>query len=147
MYASTLRYKLVFVRNVKSLFYGIFFFFQVSRLLAGEDVFSALDSVLERISNLQQLVTSWSENLSEDDCQRGSSSSTSSSSSSSSSTQDSPAQPWAGESSAASPCPFSPSHIHLEVQHPEEEDDAGSREKVPVNGEEPKTRSPQTRSR
>lgn len=143
MYASTLRYKLVFVRNVKSLFYGIFFFFQVSRLLAGEDVFSALDSVLERISNLQQLVTSWSENLSEDDCQRGSSSSTSSSSSSSSSTQDSPAH----GSSAASPCPFSPSHIHLEVQHPEEEDDAGSREKVPVNGEEPKTRSPQTRSR
>uniref|UniRef100_A0A3P8S9I8 Si:dkeyp-23e4.3 n=1 Tax=Amphiprion percula TaxID=161767 RepID=A0A3P8S9I8_AMPPE len=75
------------------------------RLLAGEDVFLALDSVLERISNLQQLVSTWSENLSEDDCQRGSSSSS--------------------------------SHIHLEVQHPEE-----SSEKTPVNGEESKTTSP-----
>ncbi|XP_035522181.1 rho GTPase-activating protein 7 isoform X2 [Morone saxatilis] len=120
---------------------------EVSRLLAGEDVFSALDSVLERISDLQQLVTTWSENLSEDDCQRGSSSSTSSSSSSasSSSSHDSPTH----GSSAASPCPSSPSHIHLEVQHPEEaeEVDADARGKVPVNGEEPKTRSPQPRSR
>ncbi|XP_008295032.1 rho GTPase-activating protein 7 [Stegastes partitus] len=105
---------------------------EVSQLLAGEDVFSALDSVLERISDLQQLVSTWSENLSEDDCQRGSSSSSTSS-------QDSPAH----GSSAASPCPSSPSHIHLEVQHREEADDC---EKTPVNGEESKTRSPQPRS-
>uniref|UniRef100_A0A4W6DMY8 Uncharacterized protein n=1 Tax=Lates calcarifer TaxID=8187 RepID=A0A4W6DMY8_LATCA len=50
---------------------------EVSRLLADEDVFSALDSVLERISDLQQLVSTWSENLS-DDSQRASSSSSSS---------------------------------------------------------------------
>uniref|UniRef100_A0A3B4YQE4 Si:dkeyp-23e4.3 n=1 Tax=Seriola lalandi dorsalis TaxID=1841481 RepID=A0A3B4YQE4_SERLL len=84
-----------------------------------EDVFSALDSVLERISDLQQLVSTWSENLSEDDCQR------------------------------ASPCPSSPSHIHLEVQEVEEggeeEEEEESCEKIPVNGEEPK--SPQPRSR
>uniref|UniRef100_A0A3B3U6P9 Si:dkeyp-23e4.3 n=1 Tax=Poecilia latipinna TaxID=48699 RepID=A0A3B3U6P9_9TELE len=76
----------------------------VSPLLAGEDVFSALDGVLERISDLQQLVVSWSENISEDDCQRGSSSSS----------HDSPAH--------GSPCPTSPNHIHLEVQLPEEEE-------------------------
>nr|XP_046265930.1 rho GTPase-activating protein 7 isoform X2 [Scatophagus argus] len=121
---------------------------EVSRLLADEDVFSALDSVLESISDLQQLVSSWSENLSEDDCQRGSSS-TSSSSSSSSSTQDSPAH----GSSATSPCPSSPSHIHLEVQHreemeeEEEEEEEESPEKLPVNEEKSKTRSPQPRSR
>uniref|UniRef100_A0A3Q2PPF3 Si:dkeyp-23e4.3 n=1 Tax=Fundulus heteroclitus TaxID=8078 RepID=A0A3Q2PPF3_FUNHE len=86
---------------------------EVSPLMAGEDVFSALDGVLERISDLQQLVVSWSENISEDDCQRGSSSSS----------HNSPAH----GSSAPSPCPPSPSHIHLEVQHPEEED---SSEKV-----------------
>ncbi|XP_047463283.1 rho GTPase-activating protein 7 isoform X2 [Mugil cephalus] len=110
----------------------------VSRLLAGEDVFSALDSVLERIGKLQQLVSSWSENLSEDDCQKGSTSSSSSSSASSSScsssSQDSPAH----GSSAASPCPSSPSHIHLEVQRPE---------KVSANEEEPKSTSPPPRSR
>ncbi|KAG7217171.1 hypothetical protein INR49_027712 [Caranx melampygus] len=119
---------------------------EVGRLLADEDVFSALDSVLERISDLQQLVSTWSETLSEDDCQRGSSSS----SSSSSSTQDSPAPC----SSAASPCPSSPSHIHLEVQHPEEvegeeqeeREEAESCEKEPANGEEAKSRSPQPRS-
>ncbi|XP_045896343.1 rho GTPase-activating protein 7 isoform X1 [Micropterus dolomieu] len=110
---------------------------EVSRLLAGEDVFTALDNILERISNLQQLVSTWSENLSEDDCQRASSSSSSSSSSS----QDSPAH----GSSATSPCPSSPSHIHLEVQHPEEEEEAESYEKVPVNREEPETKSPQAR--
>ncbi|KAG8008436.1 StAR-related lipid transfer protein 13 [Nibea albiflora] len=122
---------------------------EVSRLLAGEDVFSALDSVLERISDLQQLVSTWSENLSEDDCQRGSSTSSASSSSSSStsSSQDSPAH----GSSAASPCPSSPNHIHLEVQHPEEEEEEEEeeteiREKVPADGEEPKTRSLQPRS-
>ncbi|XP_070772995.1 rho GTPase-activating protein 7 [Enoplosus armatus] len=118
---------------------------EVSRLLAGEDVFSALDSVLERINDLQQLVSSWFENLSEDDCQ-GASSSSSPSSSSSSSSQDSPAH----GSSTTSPCPSSPSHIRLEVQHPEEteeeEEEAESREKRLVNGEEPKTRSPQPRS-
>ncbi|XP_063751648.1 rho GTPase-activating protein 7 isoform X2 [Eleginops maclovinus] len=104
---------------------------EVSELLPGEDVFSALDSVLERIGDLQQLVSTWSESLSEDDCQRGSSSLSSSSSSSSS--QDSPTR----GSSAASPCPSSPSHIHLEVQH----------EEAPETGEQPKTRSPQPRSR
>lgn len=121
---------------------------EVGRLLEGEDVFSALDSVLERIGNLQQLVSTWSENLSEDDCQRGSSSSSSTSSSSSSSSQDSPGH----ISSATSPCPSSPSHIHLDTQHPEEteeeedEEEAKSHEEVPVNGEEPKTSSPQPRS-
>ncbi|XP_034078943.1 rho GTPase-activating protein 7 isoform X2 [Gymnodraco acuticeps] len=103
---------------------------EVSELLAGEDVFSALDSVLERIGDLQQLVSTWSESLSEDDCQRGSSSSSSSTSSSSS--QDTPSR----GSSAASPCPSSPSHIHLEVQQ----------EEAPETGEEPKTISPQPRS-
>lgn len=83
----------------------------LSRLLKGQDVFSALDSILERISDLQQLVSSWSESLSEDNCQRGSSSLSSSSS------QDSPGH----SSSGASPCPSSPSHIHLEVQRSEEE--------------------------
>lgn len=110
----------------------------MSRLLADEDVFSALDNVLERISNLQQLVNAWSENLSEDDCQRGSSSTTSS--------QDSPTH----GSSATSPCPSSPSHIHLEVQHPEEmeeEEEAESCDKVPVNGEKPNSRLPKPRSR
>lgn len=80
----------------------------LSRLLEGQDVFSALDSVLERISHLQQLVSAWSESLSEDNRQTGSSSSSSSS-------QDSPG------SSAASPCPSSPTHVHLEVQCSEEE--------------------------
>ncbi|XP_030603117.1 rho GTPase-activating protein 7 isoform X2 [Archocentrus centrarchus] len=92
---------------------------EVSRMFAGEDVFSALDSVLEKISDLQQLVSSWSENLSEEDSRRGSSSSSS---------QDSPAQ----GSSAASPCPSSPSHVHLEVQLSEEEEEAESCEKVPL---------------
>lgn len=127
-----------------------FLLFQVSRLLAGEDFLSALDNVLEKISDLQQLVSSWSDSLSEDDCQRGSSSSTSSSSNPSSS-QDSPAI----GSSAASPCPSSPSHIHLEVQRPAEEEDEdddeeeeeGSHEKVPVNREELNMRSSQARSR
>ncbi|XP_034463379.1 rho GTPase-activating protein 7 [Hippoglossus hippoglossus] len=127
----------------------------VNRLLAGEDVFSALDSVLERINNLQQLVSSWSEDLSEDDFQRGSSSSSSSSTSSSSSsssssshTQDSPVH----SSSAASPYPSSLSHIHLEVKHPEEEEEEEEEEdeqrceKVLVNGEEPLTRSSPPRS-
>ncbi|CAJ1063315.1 rho GTPase-activating protein 7 isoform X2 [Xyrichtys novacula] len=111
---------------------------EMSQLLAGEDVFSALDSVLERISDLQQLVSTWSENLSEDECQRASSSSSSSCASSSPpSSQDSPAH----GSSAASPCPSSPSHIHLEVQHPEE-----AEEGVPADEEGQKTRSAQPRS-
>ncbi|KAM3869075.1 rho GTPase-activating protein 7 [Diretmus argenteus] len=116
---------------------------EVSRLMAEEeDVFSALDSVMERISNLQRLVSSWSENLSDDDCQRGSSSSSSTASSSSSS-RDSHAQ----GSSAASPRPSSPSHIHLEVRCPEEtEADPESCEKVSVDRGEPKTTSPQPRS-
>lgn len=103
---------------------------QVGRLLAGEDVFSALDSILERINDLQQLVSSWSDNLSEDDGQRGSSSSTAASSS-----LDSPPL-----------CPSSPSHIHLEVQHPEEEV-ARSGKKGVENGEEHEMRSQPIRSR
>ncbi|XP_032390478.1 rho GTPase-activating protein 7 isoform X2 [Etheostoma spectabile] len=115
---------------------------EMSRLLAGEDVFSALDSVLERIGDLQQLVSTWSENLSEDDSQRGSSSSLPSSPFS----QDSPGN----SSSAASPCPSSPSDIHLDVQHPEEteeeeEEEVQSNKEITVNEEEPKTRSPQPR--
>lgn len=103
--------------------------FQVGRLLAGEDIFSALDSILERINDLQQLVSSWSDNLSEDDSQRCSSSSTAASSS-----LDSPPL-----------CPSSPSHIHLEVQHPEEV--ARSGKKGMENGEEHEMRSQPIRSR
>ncbi|XP_061596578.1 rho GTPase-activating protein 7 isoform X2 [Cololabis saira] len=112
---------------------------ETGRLLSDEDVFAALDSVLARINDLQQLVTSLSENLSEDDCRRGSSASSPSS-------QDSPAR----GSSASSPCPSSPSHIHLEVQHPEE---AQGFQKEPEEPEEPgepgepATTSPQPRSR
>ncbi|XP_074528528.1 rho GTPase-activating protein 7 isoform X2 [Halichoeres trimaculatus] len=109
---------------------------EVSHLLAGEDVFSALDSVLERISNLQQLVSTWSENLSEDECQRSSSSSSSSSSCASSSSQDSPAH---SSSSTTSPCPSSSSHIHLEADEDEEEEEEEE--------EEQKSRSAQPRSR
>lgn len=105
---------------------------QVGHLLAGKDVFSALDSILERINDLQQLVSSWSDNLSEDDGQRGSSSSTAASSS-----LDSPPL-----------CPSSPSHIHLEVQHPEEEEEVpGSGKKGVESGEEHEMRSQPIRSR
>lgn len=95
----------------------------MSRLLADEDVFSALDNVLERITNLQQLVSTWAENLSEDDCHGDSSSSSSS--------QDSPTD----GSSATSPC-----HIRLDVQHPgetEEEEEAVNQE---LNGKKKTTR-------
>lgn len=93
---------------------------QVNHLLAGEDVFSALDGILERINNLQQLVSSWSENLSEDDCQRGSTSSSLG----------------------------SPSLVHLEVQHPDEEE-VGERscEKHLGDAEEQESRFQQARSR
>uniref|UniRef100_A0A3Q3KC51 Rho-GAP domain-containing protein n=1 Tax=Monopterus albus TaxID=43700 RepID=A0A3Q3KC51_MONAL len=115
---------------------------EVRRLLSNEDVFSALDSVLERISDLQQLVSTWSQHLSEDNCQRGSSSSTSSSSSSSS--QDSPVH----GSSATSPFSSSPRRLHLEVQHSQEteveEEDADSCEKAPVK--EPNMRSTQNKT-
>lgn len=102
---------------------------QVGRLLAGEDVFSALDGILERINDLQQLVSSWSENLSEDDCQRGSTS-----------------------SSMGSLRPSSPSQVHLEVQYPDEEEEEEeveerSCEKGLGDAEEQETRSQQTRSR
>lgn len=109
---------------------------QVRRLLPGEDVFSALDGILERINDLQQLVSSWSDDLSEDDCHRGSAS-----------------------SSLGSPTlrPSSPSYVHLDVQHPdeevkeEEEEGEGvedsSCEKHLDDGEEKKTRSQHTRSR
>lgn len=96
-------------------------------MLAGEDVFSALDGILERINDLQQLVSSWSESLSEDDCQRGSAS-----------------------SSLGSPscCPSSPSLVHLEVQRPdEEEEDERSCEKGPGDDEEHETRFHQTQQR
>ncbi|XP_060912100.1 LOW QUALITY PROTEIN: rho GTPase-activating protein 7 [Labrus mixtus] len=97
---------------------------EVSHLLAGEDVFSALDGVLERISDLQQLVSAWSESLSEDEGPRGSSSSSSCTSPASSS-HHSPAH----GSSPSSPSPSSPSHIHLEVQRPEEgEEEEGEEE-------------------
>ncbi|XP_077403463.1 rho GTPase-activating protein 7 isoform X2 [Vanacampus margaritifer] len=114
---------------------------EVSRLLGGEDVFSALDTVLKRINDLQQLVSTWTESLSEDDCQRDSSSASSSTSSCS---HDSPAN----GSSAASPCPSSPTHIHLEAQHSEEdeEEEEESCEKSPVSEDESKTRSPQDKS-
>ncbi|XP_037125969.1 rho GTPase-activating protein 7 [Syngnathus acus] len=52
---------------------------EVSPLLGGEDVFSALDTVLERINDLQQLVSTWTESLSEDDRRRHSASSSTSS--------------------------------------------------------------------
>lgn len=101
----------------------------MNHLLAGEDVFSALDGILERINDLQQLVSSWSENLSEDDCQRGSASSGSPSLSVS-----------------------TPSLVHLEVQHPEEEEEEveveeRSCEKDLGDAEEQKTRFQQIRSR
>lgn len=94
---------------------------QVNRLLAGEDVFSALDGILERINDLQQLVSSWSENLSEDDCQRG---------------------------SASSSTLGSPSLVHLEVQHPNEEEvEERSCEKDLGDAEEQESRFQQTWSR
>nr|XP_057942752.1 rho GTPase-activating protein 7 isoform X3 [Doryrhamphus excisus] len=106
---------------------------EVTRLLVGEDVFSALDTVLERINDLQQLVSTWTENLSEDDSQQDSTSASSSSSSTSSCSHDSLAH-----CSSAS----SPTHIHLEVQHSEDEEE--SCEKI---RDESKTTSPQDKSR
>ncbi|XP_026855906.2 rho GTPase-activating protein 7 isoform X2 [Electrophorus electricus] len=61
-----------------------------------DDVFSAMDSVMERISGLQQLVTSWTEKLSED-----------------------------GDSDfshSSSPSPSSLTDIHLEIKEPGEAD-------------------------
>ncbi|KAA8586498.1 hypothetical protein FQN60_000334 [Etheostoma spectabile] len=114
------------------------------RMSVYDNVPDDLQLVLERIGDLQQLVSTWSENLSEDDSQRGSSSSLPSSPFS----QDSPGN----SSSAASPCPSSPSDIHLDVQHPEEteeeeEEEVQSNKEITVNEEEPKTRSPQPRKR
>ncbi|XP_051533682.1 rho GTPase-activating protein 7-like isoform X1 [Myxocyprinus asiaticus] len=63
-----------------------------------DDVFSALDSVMERICGLQQLVTSWTDKLSED-----------------------------GDSDfyhSGSPSPSSLTDIHLEIKEPEETDEA-----------------------
>lgn len=57
-------------------------------------MFSALDSVLERISDLQQLVSSWAEDLSEDELP-----------------QDSPV-----------PSPSSLSHIDLDVHQPNQKE-------------------------
>ncbi|KAJ8385418.1 hypothetical protein AAFF_G00189440 [Aldrovandia affinis] len=62
-----------------------------------DDVFSALDNVMERISGLQQLVTTWTESLSDD-----------------------------GDSDSANnsalPCLSSPNDIHLEIKKHEEAD-------------------------
>ncbi|XP_061659185.1 rho GTPase-activating protein 7 isoform X2 [Syngnathoides biaculeatus] len=112
---------------------------EVTQLLGGEDVFSALDTVLERINDLQQLVSTWTESLSEDDCRRDSSSASSSTSPCS---HNSPAN----SSTATSPCPSSPAHIHLEVRHSEEEEGEESCEKSSVSEDESKTRSPQDKS-
>ncbi|XP_057677001.1 rho GTPase-activating protein 7 [Corythoichthys intestinalis] len=112
---------------------------EVTILLGGEDVFSALDTVLERINDLQHLVSTWTESLSDENCQRDSSSTSSSTSSCS---QDSPAN----GSSATSPCPSSPAHIHLQVQHSEEEEEEENCEKSSVSEDETKSRSPQDKS-
>ncbi|XP_062867394.1 rho GTPase-activating protein 7 isoform X2 [Trichomycterus rosablanca] len=66
--------------------------------ITDDDVFSALDSVMERISGLQELVTSWTEKLSED-----------------------------GDSDfshPSSPSPSSLNDIHLEIKEPSEADQA-----------------------
>ncbi|CDQ60252.1 unnamed protein product [Oncorhynchus mykiss] len=85
------------------------------------DVFSALDSVMERISGLQQLVNTWTDKLSDDsdsDSNRG---------------------------STPSPCPSSSNHIHLEIKEAEElgpvavegegDEDRESLEKESVDGD------------
>lgn len=70
---------------------------ETGEISENNDVFSALDSVMERISSLQQLVNTWTDKLSEDsdsDSNRG---------------------------STPSPCPSSSSnHIHLEIKEAEE---------------------------
>ncbi|XP_078787029.1 stAR-related lipid transfer protein 13 isoform X2 [Oryzias latipes] len=85
---------------------------KVSQPLAGEDVSSALDGILERISGLQQLLSLWSEDVCGEESRTGSS-------------HDSPAH-----SSTAS-SPSSPSHIHLEVQQPEEAEGRSQRRTLP----------------
>uniref|UniRef100_A0A8C7HZI2 Si:dkeyp-23e4.3 n=1 Tax=Oncorhynchus kisutch TaxID=8019 RepID=A0A8C7HZI2_ONCKI len=69
---------------------------ETEEISENNDVFSALDSVMERISGLQQLVNTWTDKLSEDsdsDSNRG---------------------------STPSPCPSSSSnHIHLEIKEAE----------------------------
>ncbi|KAM9781856.1 rho GTPase-activating protein 7 isoform X2 [Syngnathus typhle] len=105
---------------------------EVSRLLGGEDVFSALDTVLERINDLQQLVSTWTESLSEDDRRRHSASS-----STSSCCDDSPAD--GSSSAAASPCPSS--SPTPEVQRSEEDDDEGE-----SCEDDSETRSPRVKS-
>ncbi|KAL4660033.1 rho GTPase-activating protein 7-like isoform X1 [Arapaima gigas] len=72
-----------------------------------DDVFSALDTVMDRINGLQQLVSTWAEKLSDD-----------------------------GDLDSAndSPCPSSPNDIHLEVNKPETEDPAAS-ERNPENSD------------
>lgn len=70
--------------------------------ILNDDVFSALDSVMERICDLQQLVTSWTDKLSED-----------------------------GDSDflhSGSPSPSSLTDIHLEIKEPEETDEAALEE-------------------
>lgn len=74
-----------------------------------DDVFSALDSVMERICGLQQLVTSWTDKMSED-----------------------------GDSDfshSGSPSPSSLTDIHLEIKEPEETDKAAQEETYNKNPE------------
>ncbi|XP_018584149.1 rho GTPase-activating protein 7 isoform X1 [Scleropages formosus] len=66
-----------------------------------DDVFSALDNVMERINGLQQLVSTWAEKLSDEG-------------------------DLDSANDSASPCPSSPKDIHLEVKKPEAEDPVAS---------------------
>nr|XP_049598023.1 rho GTPase-activating protein 7 isoform X1 [Syngnathus scovelli]XP_049598024.1 rho GTPase-activating protein 7 isoform X1 [Syngnathus scovelli] len=110
---------------------------EVSRLLGGEDVFSALDTVLERINDLQQLVSTWTESLSEDDRRRHSASS-----STSSCCDDSPAD----GSAAASPCPSSSPTPEVQRSEEDDDDEEDSCDKSSASEDDSKTRSPRVKS-
>ncbi|XP_071025552.1 rho GTPase-activating protein 7-like isoform X1 [Oncorhynchus clarkii lewisi] len=102
---------------------------ETGEISENDDVFSALDSVMERIIGLQQLVNTWTDKLLED-----------------------------GESetkrhSTHSPCPSSSSnHIHLEVKEAEDlgpgamegegEGDEENLEKESADGDDPEAQSP-----
>ena len=102
---------------------------ETGEISENDDVFSALDSVMERIIGLQQLVNTWTDKLLED-----------------------------GESetkrhSTPSPCPSSSSnHIHLEVKEAEDlgpgamegegEGDEENLEKESADGDDPEAQSP-----
>ncbi|KAK6317193.1 hypothetical protein J4Q44_G00125930 [Coregonus suidteri] len=102
---------------------------ETGEISENDEVFSALDSVMERIIGLQQLVNTWTDKLSED------------------SDSDS------NRRSTPSPCPLSSSnHIHLEVKEAEElgpgameregEGDEESLEKEFADGDDPDAQSP-----